>query len=170
MIKKSTIYFILILFSKFVLGQPSNFKIDSTNNNLDEVIVTATKTERILSSLPLNASIIKKGEIEKINATRLSDVINEELGLITVSDFGGGEGIQMQGLDSEYTLILIDNQPLIGRTAGTLDLNRISVGNIKQIEIVRGPSSSLYGNNAFAGVVNIITEEPLKSLNGTIKF
>ena len=66
----------------------------------------------------------------------------------------------MQGLDSEYTLILIDNQPLVGRLAGTLDLNRISVGNVKQIEIVRGPSSSLYGNNAFAGVVNIITEEP----------
>ena len=166
MIKKSIIYFILILFSKFVLGQPSNFKIDSTNNNLDKVIITATKTERVLSSLPLNASIIKKGEIEKTNATRLSDVINEELGLITVSDFGGGEGIQMQGLDSEYTLVLIDNQPLIGRTAGTLDLNRISVGNIKQIEIVRGPSSSLYGNNAFAGVVNIITEEPKTGLRG----
>ena len=99
-------------------------------------------------------------EIEKTNATRLSDIINDELGLITVSDFGGAEGIQMQGLDSEYTLILIDNQPLVGRLAGTLDLNRISVGNVKQIEIVRGPSSSLYGNNAFAGVVNIITEEP----------
>ena len=108
----------------------------------------------------MNASIIKKEEIEKTNATRLSDIINEELGLITVSDFGGAEGIQMQGLDSEYTLILIDNQPLVGRLAGTLDLNRISVGNVKQIEIVRGPSSSLYGNNAFAGVVNIITEEP----------
>ena len=105
----------------------------------------------------MNASIIKKEEIEKTNATRLSDIINEELGLITVSDFGGAEGIQMQGLDSEYTLILIDNQPLVGRLAGTLDLNRISVGNVKQIEIVRGPSSSLYGNNAFAGVVNIIT-------------
>ena len=98
MIKKSTIYFILILFSKFVLGQPTDIKIDSTNNNLDEVIITATKTERVLSSLPLNVSIIKKGEIEKTNATRLSDVINEELGLITVSDFGGGEGIQISEL------------------------------------------------------------------------
>ena len=151
-----------------MLGQPTNSKIDTTNNNLDEIIITATKTERVLSSLPLNVSIIKKSEIEKTNATRLSDVINEELGLITVSDFGGGEGIQMQGLDSEYTLILIDNQPLIGRSAGTLDLNRISVGNIKQIEIVRGPSSSLYGNKAFAGVINIITEEPKTGLKGNV--
>ena len=121
-----------------------------------------------MSSLPLNASVINKAEIEKTNATRLSDVINEELGLITVSDFGGGEGIQMQGLDSEYTLVLIDNQPLIGRQAGTLDLNRVSVGNIKQIEIVRGPSSSLYGNNAFAGVINIITDEPKEGFNGHV--
>ena len=141
---------------------------DSINNELKEILITATKTERVLSSLPLNASVINKVEIEKTNATKLSDVINEELGLITVSDFGGGEGIQMQGLDSEYTLVLIDNQPLIGRQAGTLDLNRVSVGNIKQIEIVRGPSSSLYGNNAFAGVINIITDEPKEGLNGHV--
>ena len=144
------------------------FKNDSIENNLDEVIISGTKTIRVVSSLPLNASVINKVEIEKTNATRLSDVINEELGLITVSDFGGAEGIQMQGLDSEYTLVLIDNQPLVGRLAGTLDLNRVSVGNIKQIEIVRGPSSSLYGNNAFAGVINIITDEPKEGLNGHV--
>ena len=142
---------------------------DSLNLNLlNEVIITGTKTYRILSSLPLNSSIIKKKDIEKTNASRLSDVINEELGLITVSDFGGGEGIQMQGLDSQYTLILIDNQPIIGRSAGTLDLDRISVGNIKQVEIVRGASSSLYGNEALAGVINIITDEPKKGFNGSL--
>ena len=168
LIKKSSIYFILILFSKFVLGQPTNFKIDSTNNSLDEIIITATKTERVLSSIPLNASIIKKEEIERTSATRLTDIINEELGLMTVSDYGGAEGVQIQGLDSEYTLVLIDNQPLIGRSAGTLDLNRISVGNIKQIEIVRGASSSLYGNEALAGVINIITEEPADGFNADI--
>ena len=129
-------------------------------------MITGTKTLRVVSSLPLNASVIKKEEIEKTNATRLSDIINEELGLITISDFGGAEGIQMQGLDSEYTLVLIDNQPLVGRSAGSLDLDRISVGNIKQIEIVRGPSSSLYGNEALAGVINIISDEPKKGLNG----
>jgi len=150
------------------LGQNTVLKNDSLENNLDEVIISGTKTIRVVSSLPLNASVINKAEIEKTNATRLSDVINEELGLITVSDFGGGEGIQMQGLDSEYTLVLIDNQPLVGRQAGTLDLNRVSVGNIKQIEIVRGPSSSLYGNNAFAGVINIITDEPKEGFNGHV--
>ena len=164
------IFFFIIpfLYPYYSFGQSTILENDSTKNKLEEVIITGTKTERVLSSLPLNASIIKKEEIEKTNATRLSDIINEELGLITVSDFGGAEGIQMQGLDSEYTLILIDNQPLVGRLAGTLDLNRISVGNVKQIEIVRGPSSSLYGNNAFAGVVNIITEEPKPGLKAEV--
>ena len=82
------------------LGQTTVLKNDSLENNLDEVIISGTKTIRVVSSLPLNASVINKAEIEKTNATRLSDVINEELGLITISDFGGGEGIQMQGLDS----------------------------------------------------------------------
>ena len=164
------IFFLFIIFFviKFSFGQTPNSKTDSIENQLEEVMITGTKTLRVVSSLPLNASVIKKEEIEKTNATRLSDIINEELGLITISDFGGAEGIQMQGLDSEYTLVLIDNQPLVGRSAGSLDLDRISVGNIKQIEIVRGPSSSLYGNEALAGVINIISDEPKKGLNGKI--
>ena len=164
------IFFLFIIFFviKFSFGQTPNSKTDSIENQLEEVMITGTKTLRVVSSLPLNASVIKKEEIEKTNATRLSDIINEELGLITISDFGGAEGIQMQGLDSEYTLVLIDNQPLVGRSAGSLDLDRISVGNIKQIEIVRGPSSSLYGNEALAGVINIISDEPKKGLDGKI--
>ncbi len=156
------------LFIFYVNLSGQNSAIDSLNNKLNEIVITATKTERVLSSLPLNVTIIKKEDIQEINANRLSDVINEEVGLITVSDFGGGEGIQMQGLDSQYTLILIDNQPIIGRLAGTLDLDRIAVENIKQIEIVRGASSSLYGNEALAGVINIITENPKKGFNVTL--
>ena len=159
------IFFVFTFLSGFLHANKS--VNDSINNELKEILITATKTERKLSSIPVNASIIKKIDIQKTNATKLSDIINEEAGLITISDFGGSEGIQMQGLDSQYTLILIDNQPLIGRSAGTLDLDRISVGNIKQIEIVRGASSSLYGNEALAGVINIITDDAKMGFNGT---
>ncbi len=133
---------------------------------LDEVIVSATRTVRQLSSLPLPAQIIKKNEIVNINAMRLSELLNEQTGLVTVPDFGGGEGIQLQGLDSQYTLILVDGVPLIGRSAGTLDLNRVSLGNVKSIEIVKGASSSLYGSEALGGVINIITENPKTGLGG----
>ena len=165
---KSPRFLSILLSISISFAVTANNSSDSLQNNLDEVIISATKSKRILSSLPLNASIIKKEEIQRTNATKLSDVINEQTGLLTVSDYGGGEGIQMQGLDSEYSLILIDNQPLIGRQAGTFDLDRISVGNIKQIEIVRGASSSLYGNEALAGVINILTEEPKKGFTGSL--
>ena len=135
---------------------------------LDEVVLTATRTERQLSSLPLPVQIIKNETIRSTNALRLSEVLNEQTGLITIPDFGGVEGIQMQGLDSQYTLILVNGVPLIGRSAGTLDLNRIALGNVKQIEIVKGASSSLYGSEALGGVINIITESPREGIQGSI--
>lgn len=135
-------------------------KTDTTKTNtLAEVIVTATRTERPTSTLPLPAQIITGESIRKSGLSRLNEIIQEQTGLITVPDFGGGEGIQMQGLDASYTMILVDGQPLVGRTAGTLDLTRISLNNIERIEIVKGASSCLYGSEALAGVVNIITKK-----------
>ena len=87
-----------------------------------------------------------------------------------VPDYGGVEGVQIQGLDSQYSLVLLDGVPLIGRTAGTLDLDRITVGNIKQIEVVKGPSSSLYGSEALAGVINIVTEDPSPGFGGNVNL
>src|SRR5690606_5236392 len=80
-----------------------------------------------------------------------------------------GTGLQMQGLSSDYILILLDGEPLIGRTAGTLDLDRISVFNIEKIEILRGPSSSIYGSEAMAGVVNIITKNNKSGVTGSVQ-
>ena len=144
--KNNISIFFLIFFSCFSFSQEETItKQDSTKiESLEEVIITATRTVRQLSSLPLPAQLISKKEIQSVNSSRLSDILNEQTGLITVPDFGGGEGIQLQGLDSQYTLILVDGVPLIGRSAGTLDISRVSVGNIKQIEIVKGASSSLY--------------------------
>ena len=80
--------------------------------------------------------------------------------------------IQIQGFESDYTLILIDGQPVIGRTRGALNISRIHVSNIKQIEIIKGPSSALWGSDALAGVVNIITKKNTDpfSLNSHIQY
>ena len=164
---------ILLYFSIFLTVSlfAQEKKSDSTSvENLDEAVITATRTVRQLSSLPLPVQLVSKKEIQRTNSLRLSDILNEQNGLITVPDFGGGEGIQLQGLDSQYTLILIDGVPLIGRSAGTLDISRVTVGNIKQIEIVKGASSSLYGSEALGGVINIITENPKYGFNGAINY
>ncbi len=167
--KNIVIYFSIFLSTMSFAQEKEKVSIDSTKTEeLNEVIVTATCTIRQLSSLPLPAQIINKKEIRNINSLRLSDILNEQTGLTIVRDHG--EGIQMQGLDSDYTLILVDGVPLVGRTAGTLDLSRITVGNIKQIEIVKGASSSLYGSEALAGVINIITENPKQGFKGDIDY
>ena len=125
---------------------------------LDELVITATRTEKMVSALPMPVTVISQRQIQQMGSLRLHEVLQEQTGLAIVTNHG--QGLQVQGFNPEYTLILIDGEPLIGRTSGTLELSRITVGNIKQIEIVKGPSSSLYGSEALAGVVNIITENP----------
>ncbi len=128
-----------------------------------EVVVSATRSEKEIEDAAIPVSVISKKQIERQGAMRLSEALEEQTGLAIMRDHG--TGVQMQGFDPAYTLILIDGEPVIGRTAGTLELTRFTVANIERIEIVKGPSSSLFGSEALGGVINIITkqaEEPFK--------
>ncbi|NOT38519.1 MAG: TonB-dependent receptor [Saprospiraceae bacterium] len=140
--------------------------------NLMEVSVTATRSDRLISSIPMPVSLINFNQIKGPGLIRLNDVLSEQTGIKIVPQINGlGNGVQLQGLNPDYTLILIDGEPLIGRYTGTLDLNRVATGNIKKIEIVKGPSSSLYGSDALAGVINIITDPALiKKLNISTRY
>ncbi|MBK8243577.1 MAG: TonB-dependent receptor [Saprospiraceae bacterium] len=139
---------------------------------LDEIMVTATKTDRLLSSVPLPFQIITKQQIQNTGGSRLQDILSEQAGLNVVSQVNGlGNGLQLQGLNPDYTMILIDGEPVIGRYTGSLELSRISIHNVKKIEIVKGPSSSLYGSEALAGVVNIITNNAAENkINASVKY
>jgi outer membrane receptor for ferrienterochelin and colicins len=141
-------------------------------NELSEVTVTtATRTERVLSSLPLPMTVITSEAIIKSGVTRLNEILNEQTGIILIPDESGFEGVQIQGLDAAYTMILIDGIPLVGRSSGVLDLSRISVGNIERIEIVKGASSALYGSEAMGGVINVITKRPKKDMfSGNLSY
>lgn len=124
---------------------------------LDQLVVTATRTHKKKEDIAVPVTIINKEEIENTGSVRLSEILAEQTGLMLVANHG--LGVQMQGLESAYTRIMINGQPIVGRTAGTLDLDRISISNVERIEVIRGPSSSLYGSDALAGVINIITEQ-----------
>ena len=134
---------------------------DTLYGSANEIVVTATRTEKKLSNVAVPVTLISSRQIAQAGSVRLADILQEQAGLFITTGFGAG--VQMQGLNPDYTLILLNGEPLVGRTAGILDLNRITVGNIKQIEIVKGPSSSLYGSEAMAGVINIITTTPTKN-------
>lgn len=129
----------------------------SMSTEMDEVVVVATRSERSIYEVGNAVQIITAQEIRKSGTERLSDILSRQAGIQITNDHGAG--LQLMGLSSEYVMVLINGQPVSGRTAGVLDLDRISVSNVKKIEIVRGPSSSLYGSEALAGVINIITED-----------
>ena len=159
---KSYIIIFLLFFSGFLLSQTKNDTI-SFKSNLKEVVISSTKTSKKLIELPLPATVIGSKEINQFGSVSLKEALVNKTGITTVATRTGTEGIQMQGLDAAYTVILIDGMPVIGRSFGTLDLNRISLSNIERIEIIKGASSSLYGSHALGGVINLITEQNVNS-------
>ena len=134
---------------------------------MDSVVVTATRTERRADDVAVPVSAIGQQEIESRGAARVTDLLANQPGLTINNDHGSG--LQMRGLGPEYTLILLDGEPIVGRTAGTLDLDRLTTANVERIEVVRGPTSSLYGSEALAGVVNLITDRPDVPLGGQVR-
>jgi|694.fasta_scaffold29113_7 outer membrane receptor for ferrienterochelin and colicins len=148
---------ITLLFISLSVFSVAQEQVDSVAlKSIDEVVVTATRSPRLLGNVAIPASIISSKTLYQSGSLRLHDILSEQTGIMVVDNFG--KGIQVQGLSSEYTLILLDGEPLIGRTGGVFDLSRLTIRNIVKIEIIKGPSSSLYGSEAMGGVVNIITD------------
>jgi len=146
----------ILCFTPTLVFAQVKLNTDTLQMQGDSVVVTANRSERKLSNVTVPVNIINAKQIQQTGALRLTDILKEQPGLTLTSGFGAG--VQLQGLNPDYTIILINGEPLVGRTAGVLDLNRVALGNIKKIEIVKGPSSSLYGSEAMAGVINIITD------------
>ena len=153
--------FKLILSLIFLFCPKKIFSQKDTINTiqLNELVITATKSEKIFEEITIPIISLNNEEIILSGYSTLNEIITEQIGMTTVQMYGGGKSIQLQGLDSDYVLILIDGLPITGRIAGDLDLSRISLNDVEKIEIIKGGSSSLYGSEAMAGVVNVITKK-----------
>jgi outer membrane receptor for ferrienterochelin and colicins len=158
-----TLNLIFLFQARLLLAQQ-----DTLFGQTDDVIVTATRTERKMSNVAVPAHIIGKKELEATQLRRLNEILQEQTGIFITSgsgsgSFGGGifgNGAQLQGMSPEYTLILVNGEPIIGRQGGVVNLSRLTLSGIKKIEVIKGPVSSLYGSEAMGGVINIITESP----------
>ncbi len=131
--------------------------LDIPSEQLDEVVVTATGTPHTLKNVPVQTEIISRRQIEQSGAASFEDILSQ---LCPGFDFNAGDmGSQMtlNGLGNNYILIMIDGKRLNGDNGGENDLGRIDPHNIDHIEIVKGAGSALYGSDAMAGVINIIT-------------
>jgi len=167
MLKTSFIISFILFYTNVFSQKDSSF---NKSGVMEEVVITSTRTETKLGNVAVPTKIISKKYIQNSGSLKLQDILQEFTGITVVNSnlatsLNGypnpfGQGIQMLGLDPAYTAVLIDGEPLVGRNAGILKLGRIATGNIHQIEIVKGPSSSLYGSESLAGVINIITAIP----------
>ncbi|MCP4310659.1 MAG: TonB-dependent receptor [Bacteroidetes bacterium] len=126
---------------------------------VDEVVVTAQFSPKMADKSIYKVKVIDHGIVEKKGATNLSELISNELNFSPVRDAALGSTVRIQGLGGEHVKILVDGVPMVGRQNGILDLSQINVSSIDHIEIVEGPMSVVYGSNAMAGVINIITKE-----------
>jgi outer membrane receptor for ferrienterochelin and colicins len=136
---------------------------------VDEVVITAQYSPRRVDQSIYNVSIINDRVIRERGATNLSEALYNELGVRISNDAALGTSMSIQGLSGEHVKILIDGVPVIGRMNGNIDLSQINMYNVDHIEMVEGPMSVVYGSNALAGAVNIITKENTRgSLSGWV--
>ena len=123
---------------------------------MDELVVTATRTKKLHKNVPIATEVINKSEIKRSGATNIADLLAQRSGVSLQTSVEGGSVLNLLGLDSRYILILVDGQPINGKFNNRVSLDQIQTYNVDKIEIVKGPSSSLYGSEAMAGVINII--------------
>ncbi|MFT3693089.1 MAG: TonB-dependent receptor [Kofleriaceae bacterium] len=130
----------------------------------ETIVVTGTKSEEPISATPISTEVIDRKELESSGVQSVGEALALRPGMYIDRGVAGTSGLNLQGLGPQYSLILVDGARQIGRTDGYLDLDRFGIADIEQIEIVRGPSSALYGADALGGVVDIITRTPKDGL------
>ncbi len=145
---------------------------------LGEVVVAATRSSRTLANTPTRVEVISGEELEEKGNMKPGDIrmiLAESTGIQTqqTSATSGNSSIRIQGLDGKYTQIIRDGFPLYSGFSGGLGLLQIAPLDLKQVEVIKGSSSTLYGGGAIAGLVNLVSKTPGEArelnflLNGT---
>lgn len=130
----------------------------------DVVVVTGTRTPERAQRATVKTDVITRDEADRRGATNVADALASQPGLIvnpgSYGFLGGVSALQIQGFDRDRVLILEDGERVVGDVGGAIDLAAIPTADLDRIEVVAGPTSSLYGSAALGGVVNIITAPP----------
>lgn len=128
--------------------------------DLDEVVVTGTRTPKFLKDTPIQTRVINAKEIARLDATNVQDLLQQELpGVEFTYAMSQQTHLNFSGFGGQGVLFLVDGERLAGETMDDVDFTRLSMDNVERIEIVKGAASALYGSNATGGVINIITKK-----------
>lgn len=148
----------LLLGAQLSSGAGEEFQADSLE--LCEVVVTATRTPKTLKDVPVATRVISAADIARTDASDIKELLTEELpGLEFSFAMGQETTLSMNGFGGNAILFLVDGERLAGETMDNVDYNRLNLGGVGRVEIVRGAASALYGANAVGGVVNLISKE-----------
>jgi iron complex outermembrane receptor protein/outer membrane receptor for ferrienterochelin and colicins len=146
-------------------GQSENSIFIKVTNEVGDVTITSTRTGREIDDVPTRVEAIDEEEVDEKSSMRPANVLmvlNESTGIKVqqTSATSNTQSVRIQGLDGRYTQILKDGFPAFGGFSGSLSLLDIPPLDLKQVEIIKGPSATFYGGGAIAGVVNFISKEP----------
>lgn len=130
----------------------------------DKMVVTTTMTEKAVKDAPGSIEVITEKEIIDMNAETLSDVLEEAAGLLVTTETGRQKRPGIRGTGNKHTLVLIDGRRIAYGFKELAGVEQIPIDMIKRIEVVRGPSASIYGSDAIGGVVNVITKNAPEDL------
>jgi len=131
----------------------------------EEVVVTGTRTERLLADVPIRTEIIGRPMLEAVTARTLADAVEFTPGIRVENDCQNCnfQQIRMLGLAGDYTQVLMDGQPTMSSLAMVYGVEQIPARMIERIEVVKGGGSTLYGSGAVGGIINIIPREPSRT-------
>lgn len=141
------------------------FHLEEDLIGLNEVVVTANRNETSRQDAPVIVNVIGPRIFAAANAISLSEGLNYQPGLRVENNCQncGYQQVRINGLEGPYSQILIDSRPIYSALSGVYGIEQFPVNMIERVEVVRGGGSALYGSNAIAGTINIITKEPLNN-------
>lgn len=142
-----------------------NFDLEEDAVALDEVVVSATRNETSKKEAPIIVNVSSAKLFEGTSSATLAEGMNFQPGLRVENNCGncGTTQLRINGLEGQYSQILIDSRPVFSSLAGVYGLEQLPVSMIERVEVIRGGGSALYGSSAIGGVMNIITKEPLRN-------
>ena len=136
----------------------------SRTYNLNPVVVTGSGHHQRLKSTATPVHVLSSQEIREQGIATFDGALTRMMPQVSMAPSSMGTFLRLNGLGNKYILILINGQKLNGDISNNVDLNRINMSRVKRIEVLDGAASSLYGSDAIAGVVNIITDQPTQQL------
>ena len=136
----------------------------SRNYNLNPVVVTGSGHHQRLKSTATPVRVLSSQEIHEQGISTFDGALTRMMPQASMAPNSMGTFLRLNGLGNKYILILINGQKLSGDISNNVDLNRINMARVKRIEVLDGAASSLYGSDAIAGVINIITDQPTQNL------